>query len=421
MVSFITLSNKLVFACLLSIKTGDAAAITKVIDLQSFESKDYHCSKVEPVCASGITFLNECVARRNIIDDTTTIVNGACKYLFTKLSNGIMQKNDDSRYKDDDGVRKLRGRPSSRQLISCSKEKKVKIHRFCINGDADAGAKGEHQIRLNGNPYFPSTSSSGCAQSTEGFCDWREGQCHNLDGAEFVKVDADKSIDVGTEELDDFSENDSTMAYLSSNDWYNPTCEHYEVTFSRDFQSEQERSICWTVGGEAGSDAVTVNAGIEDCTNWIEPAESYIWFMTVEPYVVTLTNQFYIYNEAMGKVLDVSNGECTDGTNIWLWSVNGSDAQKFYFGPNGSIINVKCQKAIDVTMSDCNSGTNIQLWTPNDSDAQNFYMQPNDGTIINAACNKVIDIYNSESVDGTNIQLWDNYGSSNQQWQIIYV
>jgi hypothetical protein len=153
---------------------------------------------------------------------------------------------------------------------------------FCIMGDDDTGAHSEHQIQLNANRYYPS-SSSDCAQSDEGFCDWREGMCHNLVGAQFQMVDAYKSITVGTLEHDSSSENDATSAILSSNDWYNPTCEPYEVKFTRDFKSERERSVCWNVNLAVG-EGIAINPGIEDCTTWTDPAESYIWLMTVEPY-----------------------------------------------------------------------------------------------------------------------------------------
>jgi hypothetical protein len=165
---------------------------------------------------------------------------------------------------------------------ACSGAKKVRIDVFCINGDDDAGAYGEHQIRLNGNTYYPS-SSSDCSQCTSGFCDWREGQCHNLQGAQFVVVNAFQSINVGTEEHDSTSENDSAFATLSSNDWYNPTCDSYEVKFSKDFKSEQERKVCWNVGASVSGTMGEINAGIEDCTTWTDPAESFVWLMTVEP------------------------------------------------------------------------------------------------------------------------------------------
>lgn len=48
-------------------------------------------------------------------------------------------------------------------------KKKVKIYKFCIDGDDDVGANGEYQIRLNGNKCYPH-SSSDCKQGSDGYC-----------------------------------------------------------------------------------------------------------------------------------------------------------------------------------------------------------------------------------------------------------
>lgn len=177
--------------------------------------------------------------------------------------------------------------PKHRQVqTACSDAKKIRIVKFCINGEDDAGPNGEHMIRLNGDPYYP-TQESDCYQDPIGFCEWRESQCHNLENARFVTIDAYRSIDVGTEEHDSFSENESFFVTLLSHEWYNPTCNPYEVMFTRDFESEMSRSVCWNIGGNVGGSIGGIegelNAGIEDCSEWIEPSESYVWLMIVEP------------------------------------------------------------------------------------------------------------------------------------------
>ena len=169
---------------------------------------------------------------------------------------------------------------------SCSAEKKIKIYKFCINGDDDAGSHGEHQIRLDGQKYFPNRSSD-CAQDPTGYCAWREGQCHNLDSAPYKEIPAFKSLTVGTEEHDTTSQNDSYYAALSSNDWYNPTCETYEVQIAKQFSAATQKSLCWNVGASASNGGAEINAGIQSCSTWTEPAESYVWYMRVEPVTKT--------------------------------------------------------------------------------------------------------------------------------------
>lgn len=180
---------------------------------------------------------------------------------------------------------------------SCSLEKKVKIYKFYINGDCDGGAYGEHQLRLDGHKYFPLFDGD-CAQETSGYCDFREGQAHNIENkAMWQVIEAYKSITVGTEERDVWNENDSHSNYLSANDWYNPQCAPYEVIISRDFSAETSKKVCWNVGGSVSGSYKGVegeiNAGVESCSEWTEPAESFIWFLKVEPFdcVLGFTDQ----------------------------------------------------------------------------------------------------------------------------------
>lgn len=175
----------------------------------------------------------------------------------------------------------------STTTTSCSPEKKVKIYKFYINGDCDGGAYGEHQLRLDGKKYFPRYDSD-CAQGTNGYCDFREGQAHDIESkAPWTHVEAYKSLTVGTEEHDTWNQNDSTSAYLSANDWYNDQCAPYEVIISRDFSQETAKTVCWNVGasvsGEYKGVEGEINGGIESCSSWTEPGESFIWFLKVEP------------------------------------------------------------------------------------------------------------------------------------------
>lgn len=129
---------------------------------------------------------------------------------------------------------------------------------------------------------------------------------------------------------------------------------------------------------------------------------------------------FYIVNTGTNRVVDVSGGRCGSGTNIHLWTRNGSPAQMFRFGPNNSIVNTGCNKVLDVSGGNCNQGTNIQLWDPNGSGAQRWRLKDN-MALENIRCNKVLDIARNAMTDGTNIWLWGENGTGAQKWTIEYM
>ena len=79
--------------------------------------------------------------------------------------------------------------------------KQVQIYKFWINGDCDVGAYGEHALRLDGKKYFPN-SSHDCPMDPYGYCEWREGQAHDIGGtSRWIPIDGYKSLTVGTESM----------------------------------------------------------------------------------------------------------------------------------------------------------------------------------------------------------------------------
>jgi len=170
----------------------------------------------------------------------------------------------------------------------CSKDKLVRVTKFIINGDDDSGPNGEHQLRLQGKKYFPNKATD-CTQDPKGYCSWREGQTHHLhQKGPWVKVVSHEALQAGTEEDDDWSENDSYTASLTKEQWYNPTCNQYEIKVSKEFKVEVERKFCIsgsasvTAEGEGASG--TVGVGAESCSKWVAPSESYTWVLSVIPF-----------------------------------------------------------------------------------------------------------------------------------------
>lgn len=142
--------------------------------------------------------------------------------------------------------------------------------RFCIEGDCDAGAEGEHRLKLDGQWLWG------------GFRDFREGQCHSIYHSAKT-VAAWKSLAVGTEEHDDWSENDSWFATMTASDWYSETCETYEVILSKQHAAEKKESMCWEMSAAGGAKGVDLGLTATRCSEWTKPSESFLWYLKVEP------------------------------------------------------------------------------------------------------------------------------------------
>jgi len=177
-------------------------------------------------------------------------------------SNTIVEK------KPDEGLRGVGQREL--KVKTCSKEKRVQVYRFCIEGDCDAGAEGEHRLKLDGQWLWG------------GFRDFREGQCHSIYHSAKT-VAAWKSLAVGTEEHDDWSENDSWFATMTASDWYSETCETYEVILSKQHAAEKKESMCWEMSAAGGAKGVDLGLTATRCSEWTKPSESFLWYLKVEP------------------------------------------------------------------------------------------------------------------------------------------
>jgi endonuclease/exonuclease/phosphatase family metal-dependent hydrolase len=125
---------------------------------------------------------------------------------------------------------------------------------------------------------------------------------------------------------------------------------------------------------------------------------------------------------ASGKCLDVSEGGSADGTNIQLWTCNGTGAQSFLIKSVGDgkyrLVNRASNKCLDVAGMATADGTNIHLWTCNGSGAQSFSVEESGGVVrfVNTHSNKCVDVARAGTNDGTNVQLWTCNGSNAQGW-----
>lgn len=135
---------------------------------------------------------------------------------------------------------------------------------------------------------------------------------------------------------------------------------------------------------------------------------------------------YKLINVNSGKALDVAGAGTTPGTNVQIWTDNGTGAQKWtlYRNADGSykLINVNSALALDVAGSGTSDGTNVQVWTDLGNGAQKWNIIRNaDGSykLINVNSGKALDVSSSGTADGTNVQIWTDNGTGAQKWNLI--
>ncbi|MGG1314598.1 MULTISPECIES: RICIN domain-containing protein [Cohnella] len=135
---------------------------------------------------------------------------------------------------------------------------------------------------------------------------------------------------------------------------------------------------------------------------------------------------YKLINVNSGKALDVASAGTAPGTNVQIWTDNGTGAQKWtiYRNADGSykLINVNSALALDVAGSGTADGTNVQVWTDLGNGAQKWNIIQNaDGSykLINVNSGKALDVASSGTADGTNVQIWTDNGTGAQKWNLI--
>ncbi|HWM04621.1 MAG TPA: lectin, partial [Actinophytocola sp.] len=114
-----------------------------------------------------------------------------------------------------------------------------------------------------------------------------------------------------------------------------------------------------------------------------------------------------------GKCVDVAGGSSANGTPVQLWDCNGSTAQRWTVGADGSIRALG--KCLDVTSASTANGAKIQLWDCNGSGAQSWRVTAG-RDVVNVAADKCLDVTDNSSANGARLQLWSCTGAANQKW-----
>ena len=116
-----------------------------------------------------------------------------------------------------------------------------------------------------------------------------------------------------------------------------------------------------------------------------------------------------------GKCADVAGANSANGTAVQLYDCNGSAAQQWTVGSDGTIRALG--KCLDVTGGATADGTATQLYDCNGSAAQQWAVSSaND--IVNPQANKCLDVTGNNSANGTRLQIWTCSGGANQKWTI---
>ncbi|MCT4352280.1 RICIN domain-containing protein [Streptomyces sp. Je 1-79] len=116
-----------------------------------------------------------------------------------------------------------------------------------------------------------------------------------------------------------------------------------------------------------------------------------------------------------GKCLDVDNSQTADGTQIQLWTCNGTAAQRWALPGDGTVRALG--KCLDVSGGGGADGTKIQLWTCNGSGAQTWEPQ-GAGTLRNPRSGKCMDVEGGAGSDGTRVHLWTCHTGQSQKWTL---
>ncbi|MGW1133844.1 RICIN domain-containing protein [Streptomyces griseoluteus] len=116
-----------------------------------------------------------------------------------------------------------------------------------------------------------------------------------------------------------------------------------------------------------------------------------------------------------GKCVDVAAANSANGTPVQLYDCNGSAAQQWTVGSDGTIRALG--KCLDLKDNGTADGTPLQLWDCAGSPNQKWVVSSaND--IVNPQADKCLDVTGANSANGTRLQLWTCNGTAAQKWTV---
>ena len=122
--------------------------------------------------------------------------------------------------------------------------------------------------------------------------------------------------------------------------------------------------------------------------------------------------------KALGKCLDVSGGGTADGTKIQLWTCNGSGAQNWTAAVRRDPAQPESGKCLDVTGDNSADSTVVHLWTCHQRGQPEVDPAQADGTLKNPQTGKCLDVSGNTPADGQAVHLWTCHTGANQKWTL---
>ncbi|MGQ4416214.1 lectin [Streptomyces sp. SAS_269] len=114
-----------------------------------------------------------------------------------------------------------------------------------------------------------------------------------------------------------------------------------------------------------------------------------------------------------GKCLDVAGANSTDGTPVQLYDCNGTAAQQWTVGGDGTVRALG--KCLDVTGNSTADGAKAQLWSCTGGANQKWTVSAAHD-IVNPQADKCLDVTGNNPANGTRVQIWSCGGGANQKW-----
>ncbi|MEV7095981.1 ricin-type beta-trefoil lectin domain protein [Amycolatopsis sp. NPDC051045] len=116
-----------------------------------------------------------------------------------------------------------------------------------------------------------------------------------------------------------------------------------------------------------------------------------------------------------GKCIDVAGATSTNGTAVQLYDCNGSSAQQWTVGTDGTIRALG--KCLDVTGQSTADGAQLQLWDCGGT-ANQRWAATAAKDLVGSGSNKCVDATGNSSANGTRLQIWTCTGAANQKWNV---
>jgi glucosylceramidase len=179
------------------------------------------------------------------------------------------------------------------------------------------------------------------------------------------------------------------------------------------FVNPDNSLVTVAVNQTAASQTVTLRAGARQFTSTL-PARTtatYVWPGAGDAGSgPSRTGQIIGYG---GKCVDVAAASPANGTAAQLYGCNGTTAQTWTAGTDGTIRALG--KCLDVAGAASANGTKVQIYDCNGSAAQQWAPAA-DGTL--RSLGKCLDATGPSSADGTRLQIWDCTAAANQKWTL---